>query len=124
MEPGLHLCHTAKWKSELELEEYVQVDLGRIQPISRVETKGYDDEWVKGYTLAYSENGKQFFFIIDYDGSRKIFDGNVDSVEVAANTFGPYPARYVRLYPVDFHRRATVKWEISYTGTYTICMYH
>ena len=116
-EPDLHRCHTGEWKPELEHEEYVQVDLGRIQPISRVETKGFDNEWVKSYTLAYSENGKQFFFIIDYDGSRKIFDGNMDSVEVVTNTFGPYPARFVRLYPIDFYGRATIQWEISYTGT-------
>ena len=113
----MQCCHTGEWKPKIVSEEYVQVDLGRIQPISRVKTRGYGDEWVKSYTLEYSENGKQFFFMIDYDGSRKIFDGNVDSVEVATNTFGPYPARYVRLYPVDFHGRPTVKWEISFTGT-------
>ena len=105
------------WRPKKKESEYVQVDLGRIQPISQVETRGYGFEWVQSYNISHSVNAKDFLFITDYDGSRKLFEGNHDAENSVTNTFGPYPARYVRLYPVDFHERPTLKWKISYTGS-------
>ena len=104
------------WKPKANDGEYIQVDLGKIRPVSQVETRGSSNEWVESYMLAYSVNGKDFLFITDHDGSRKVFEGNTDSSHSVSNSFGPYPARYVRLYPFTFHDRPTLKWNISYSG--------
>ena len=107
---------TGAWKPQQGTEEYIEVDLARIQWVSQIETQGYSQEWVKSYTLSYSINQKDFLFILDYDGSRKIFKGNDDDTTLVRHEFGPYVARYVRLHPIDFHERATLQWKISYTG--------
>ena len=102
--------------SDCPLRFASQREVVRVQWFSQIETQGYSGEWVKSYTLSYSINQKDFLFILDYDGSRKIFKGNDDDTTLVRHEFGPYVARYIRLHPIDFHERATLQWKISYTG--------
>ncbi|KXJ16438.1 Contactin-associated protein-like 5 [Exaiptasia diaphana] len=67
--------------------EWLQVDLGKISTIKGVATQGrYDyNQWVKTYTLQYSNNGKTFK---KYQGG-KVFKGNSDRHTVVKHNLNP-----------------------------------
>ena len=76
--------------------DWFQVDLGKVTKVQGVATQGrYDgNQWVKSYTLQYSNNGKSFK---NYQGG-KVFKGNKDRHTVVKHNLNPpIAARYIRV---------------------------
>lgn len=94
--------------------EWIQVDLGTAARISKVATQGrYDaNQFVKTYTLSYSNNGQKFTQY-KVGGVVRVFQGNVERYFVQVNRLVPtFKARYVRLYPQTWYSHIELRWEL------------
>jgi len=92
--------------------EWLQVDLGKVTMVTAIATQGKphgSDEWVKSYSLKYSNNGS---FFHDYFGG-KVLDGNRDRNTVVKHELvPPINARYVRVYPKTWYKEASLRMEL------------
>ncbi|XP_030844550.1 uncharacterized protein LOC579853 isoform X8 [Strongylocentrotus purpuratus] len=108
-----------------DANQWIQVDLLDLYRITSVATQGRQDysQWVKSYKLACSTDGKTFHTVQDistnpaYD---KVFTGNVDRNTIVTNTLPvPQICRYVRLMPVKWFDRISLRMEIYGEGPFT-----
>ncbi|KAK3733559.1 hypothetical protein QZH41_004256 [Actinostola sp. cb2023] len=92
--------------------EWLQVDLGKVTMVTAIATQGRPtdlDEWVKSYSLKYSNDGS---FFHDYFGG-KVLDGNRDrNTVVKRDLVPPINARYVRVYPKTWYEEASLRMEL------------
>ncbi len=78
--------HT-RWSSEFSDPQWIAVDLGKPQKISRVELT-WQGAYGKGYTIQISKDGKAWTDVFTTDNG----DGKVDEIR-----FDPIDARWIRL---------------------------
>ncbi|KXJ06226.1 Venom prothrombin activator oscutarin-C non-catalytic subunit [Exaiptasia diaphana] len=91
--------------------EWLQVDLGKVTKVQAVATQGrYDtNQWVRSYTLQYSNNGKTFK---KYQGG-KVFKGNSDKHTVVKHNLNPpIYARYIRVVVKTWYRFVSMRMEL------------
>lgn len=105
------------WSTD-EKNSWIQVDFQRPVVISQVATQGarqlFHSQFVEKYSISYSNDRRGWIF---YKGDsrhlRKVFSGNQDAYEVKTNTlFPPVIGRFIRLHPIDWYNKATVRMEL------------
>ncbi|GFY77264.1 hemocytin, partial [Trichonephila inaurata madagascariensis] len=103
---------------EINDHQYIEVDLGEIQPVYGVITKGRHghQEWVKTYKVLYSRNGMAYAYVSE-DGQEKIFSGNFDSETPVEHIFqNPFEARFVRIQPITYYREIALRMDFLGCG--------
>lgn len=98
--------------------EWLQIDLGAQKRVTGIITQGARDfghvQYVAAYKVAYSDNGMNWTEYRDTGTSEsKIFPGNLDNESHKKNMFeDPFQARFVRILPVAWHNRITLRVEL------------
>uniref|UniRef100_A0A8C8AQ69 Milk fat globule EGF and factor V/VIII domain containing n=1 Tax=Otus sunia TaxID=257818 RepID=A0A8C8AQ69_9STRI len=98
--------------------EWLQIDLRDQKKVTGIITQGARDfgyiQYVAAYKVAYSDNGTSWTLYRDGQGnSTKIFHGNSDNYSHKKNVFDvPFYARFVRILPVAWHNRITLRMEL------------
>ncbi|XP_059109118.1 lactadherin isoform X2 [Peromyscus eremicus] len=97
-------------------KEWLQVDLGTQKEVTGIITQGARDfghiQYVASYKVAYSNDGVQWT-VYEEQGTSKVFHGNSDNNSHKKNIFEtPFRARYVRVLPVSWHNRITLRLEL------------
>ncbi|XP_016007106.1 lactadherin isoform X2 [Rousettus aegyptiacus] len=107
------------WTAEKNsASEWLQIDLGSEKQVTGIITQGARDfghiQYVAAYKLAYSNNGVDWTEYSDPGTSEgKIFPGNLDNNSHKKNMFeAGFHARYVRILPVAWHNRITLRVEL------------
>lgn len=54
-------------------DQFLQVDLGRIEPVYAVNVAGTSGKYVTGYHLLYSLNGHKFLDVFNSDGEKEVW---------------------------------------------------
>nr|CAI9696571.1 unnamed protein product [Rangifer tarandus platyrhynchus] len=98
--------------------EWLQIDLGSQKRVTGIITQGARDfghiQYVAAYKVAYGDDGVTWTEYKD-PGAResKIFPGNMDNNSHKKNMFEmPFQARFVRIQPVAWHNRITLRVEL------------
>ncbi|XP_021087304.1 lactadherin isoform X2 [Mesocricetus auratus] len=96
--------------------EWLQVDLGTQRQVTGIITQGARDfgqiQYVASYKVAHSNDGVHWT-MYEEQGTDKVFRGNSDNNSHKKNVFeAPFMARYVRVLPVSWHRRITLRLEL------------
>uniref|UniRef100_A0A8C2QWZ8 Milk fat globule EGF and factor V/VIII domain containing n=1 Tax=Capra hircus TaxID=9925 RepID=A0A8C2QWZ8_CAPHI len=98
--------------------EWLQIDLGSQKRVTGIITQGARDfghiQYVAAYRVAYSDDGVTWTEYKDPETSKsKIFPGNMDNNSHKKNIFEvPFQARFVRIQPVAWHNRITLRVEL------------
>ncbi|KAF5892529.1 lactadherin-like isoform X2 [Clarias magur] len=98
--------------------EWLQVDLLSPKRITGIITQGAKDfgnvQFVTAYKVAYSNNGRDWTVVKDDKrNTDKIFPGNSDNNVHKKNIFDPpFNARFVRVFPWEWHERITLRMEL------------
>ncbi|KAL1774430.1 lactadherin isoform X2 [Sigmodon hispidus] len=97
-------------------KEWLQVDLGTQKQVTGIITQGARDfghiQYVASYKVAHSNDGVQWTEYEEH-GTSKVFRGNLDNNSHKKNIFEtPFMARYVRVLPVSWHNRITLRLEL------------
>ncbi|KAI9534498.1 hypothetical protein NQZ68_012731 [Dissostichus eleginoides] len=104
------------WSTE-QNKSWIQVDFQRPVVISQVATQGakqmLQHQFVTKYSISYSTDRKKWIF---YKGDsrdlRKVFPGNEEAYVTKGNTFfPPVIGRFIRLHPINWYNKATVRME-------------
>ena len=106
-----------------QVDEWIQADLGSIQTVSKVATQGRNqgpsgehNQWVTSYKLAYSNDGSSFTYVLNDDGSERVFTGNSDHDSIVEHSFTAINARYIRLYVQTWNNHISLRWELYACG--------
>lgn len=97
--------------------QWIQLDNGKIGSISGVITQGRKDadQWVKSFKVKYKDESGSWW---DVDG--KTFSGNVDKNSKVTTTFSkPVRARYIRIYPQEWHGHISMRVDMLAGDTNT-----
>ncbi|XP_021363194.1 uncharacterized protein LOC110456661, partial [Mizuhopecten yessoensis] len=103
---------TAKFN---DASQYIQADFGNLIQVVSLATQGRQDqaEFVTSYNISYSQDGKIWYAYDAFTGHAVTFVGNWDHTSVRKYDFTyPIMARLIRLWPVSYHGRISVRWEI------------
>ena len=98
--------------------EWLQIDLGSLRRVTGIITQGARDfghiQYVAAYRVAYSDDGENWTEYRDQGAVEgKIFPGNFDNNSHKKNMFEtPFLARFVRILPVAWHNRITLRVEL------------
>ncbi|XP_055479565.1 lactadherin isoform X1 [Psammomys obesus] len=97
-------------------KEWLQVDLGTQKQVTGIITQGARDfghiQYVASYKVAHSNDGMKWT-MYEEQGTSKVFRGNSDNNSHKKNIFEtPFMARYVRILPVSWHNRITLRLEL------------
>ncbi|XP_070122918.1 lactadherin isoform X4 [Equus przewalskii] len=98
--------------------EWLQVDLGSQKQVTGVITQGARDfghiQYVAAYKVSHSNDGANWTEYRDQRAAdSKIFPGNLDNNSHKKNMFEtPFLARFVRILPVAWHNRITLRVEL------------
>uniref|UniRef100_A0AAV2K284 ferroxidase n=1 Tax=Knipowitschia caucasica TaxID=637954 RepID=A0AAV2K284_KNICA len=104
------------WSTD-EDNSWLQVDLQRPVVISQIVTQGakqmFYSQYVRKFAISYSNDRRKWtFYKGDSKSFRKIFPGNQEAYETKTNTFfPPIIGRFIRLHPVDWYGKATLRLE-------------
>ncbi|XP_031561085.1 uncharacterized protein LOC116297077 [Actinia tenebrosa] len=103
--------------------EYMQIDLGTMKWVTKIATQGRNaktNQWVKEYTLSFTNNTITWQ---DYRGDEnctKRFIGNTDRNTVVTNELPvPVKTRYVRILPQAWSRHISMRMELY--GCASVC---
>ncbi|KAL9978622.1 hypothetical protein ACROYT_G016159 [Oculina patagonica] len=97
------------------VNEWLQVDLGRETTVSKVATQGsYDnDERVTSYSLSYSVDGSHWAWYRLVDGHVRVFGGNIDrNTPVYHSLHSPIQAKYLRFHPKTWTGHICMRAEV------------
>ncbi|XP_077630424.1 lactadherin isoform X2 [Crocuta crocuta] len=101
-----------------DASEWLQVDLGSQREVTGIITQGARDfghiQYVAAYKVAYSNDSTNWIEYRDQGAlDSKIFPGNLDNNSHKKNMFEmPFLARFVRILPVAWHNRITLRVEL------------
>ncbi|CAB3386136.1 Hypothetical predicted protein [Cloeon dipterum] len=96
-------------------EQYLQVDLGRPEPVYGVILQGNEPthQFVTSYRVTYSLDGANFSPATDEYGVPKVFRGPADATSVEKQILPiPFEGRYVRINPVTWQNGVSLKLEL------------
>ncbi|XP_028411420.1 venom prothrombin activator pseutarin-C non-catalytic subunit-like [Dendronephthya gigantea] len=96
------------WSSrELDFDQWLQVDFQRSTKITGISTQGRNqccNQFVRSYTLSFSNDGALFEKYSGQDGVAKEFVGNSDKNSVVNQKITPsIQCRFVRIYPTAWN---------------------
>ncbi|KAF8767625.1 Hemocytin like protein [Argiope bruennichi] len=100
---------------QIDDRQFIEVDLGFIQPIYGVVTKGRHGhpEWVKSYLVLYSRDGNAYAYVTEDGNNPQIFTGNYDSQTPIEHVFNtPFEARFVRIQPLSFQKEIALRFDV------------
>lgn len=107
------------WTAERNsASEWLQIDLGSQKQVSGIITQGARDfgsiQFVAAYKVAHSNDGLRWTEYKDPGAeASRIFPGNCDNNSHKKNMFeAPFVARFVRVLPVSWHNRITLRVEL------------
>ncbi|XP_020628619.1 EGF-like repeat and discoidin I-like domain-containing protein 3 isoform X2 [Orbicella faveolata] len=110
---------TGAWSSSTnDLNQWLQVDLGKITPVTHVATQGRNSfspgQWVTKYKLQFSDDGASFlFYKRQGESSDSVFDGNTDHDTVVYHHLNPpITARFLRLKPTAWQTHIAMRMEL------------
>uniref|UniRef100_A0A7M4G1Z8 Milk fat globule EGF and factor V/VIII domain containing n=1 Tax=Crocodylus porosus TaxID=8502 RepID=A0A7M4G1Z8_CROPO len=98
--------------------EWLQIDLQTQKKVTGIVTQGARDfghiQYVAAYKVAYSDDGRSWTLYKDSQtNTTKIFHGNSDNSLHKKNVFDtPFYTRFVRILPVAWHNRITLRVEL------------
>ncbi|XP_078367446.1 lactadherin-like [Oculina patagonica] len=96
--------------------QWLQVNLQQTTRVTLIATQGREDwdQWTKAYKLQYGEDGVTFTFYKRLgDQSDTVFLGNTDKDTVVSHDLNPIiEARYIRVRPMQWYKRITVRMEL------------
>ncbi|XP_056244470.1 coagulation factor V isoform X1 [Seriola aureovittata] len=104
------------WSTD-QNSSWIQVDFQRPVVISQVATQGakqmFQSQYVLKYFISYSTDRRKWIF---YKGDSrdlwKAFPGNQEAYQTKTNTFfPPVIGRFIRLHPIEWYNKATVRME-------------
>ncbi|XP_076369994.1 hemocytin-like isoform X2 [Tachypleus tridentatus] len=102
--------------SELNTDQFIEVNLGYPQDIYGVVTQGKmgSEEWVTSYTVLYSRNdGEVFKDIENSDGTPKVFSGNYDNSHKVEQMFpNPIKAKTLRIQPKTWKGQISLRFGV------------
>ncbi|KAK7882323.1 hypothetical protein WMY93_028497 [Mugilogobius chulae] len=104
------------WSSDTN-NSWIQVDFQRPVVISQIATQGakqmFYQQYLLKYAISYSNDRRKWIFYKgDSKSFRKIFPGNQEAYETKTNTFfPPIIGRFIRLHPVEWYGKPTVRME-------------
>ncbi|XP_076039175.1 lactadherin-like isoform X2 [Oratosquilla oratoria] len=106
--------HRAWCARKSDEHQWLQWDLGPPHTVTGVVTRGRGDkrrQWVKAYTLTYSNDSKVWFTYKDGNHlDSKVFGGNLDKHTERRHYLNtPFNARYVRLHPQRWSKRIAMR---------------
>ncbi|XP_022252614.1 hemocytin-like [Limulus polyphemus] len=101
----------------LDKDQYLQVDLGKVQPVYGLIIKGQDKAraWVTAFMVMYSSNDQSFSFVTESSNYKvaKVFTGNYDSSSEVEHIFvNPFEARYIRVQPLEWVGQIALRLEL------------
>ncbi|KAL9955685.1 hypothetical protein ACROYT_G037040 [Oculina patagonica] len=105
-----------KWHEPWEdHSHWLQVDFGAETQVTGISTQGNSKvnfgEWVKSYSLRYSNNGS-YFEQYHPESNNKTFPGNSDTNNVVTHELvPPIRAQYIRVIPESWHNRIGLRLE-------------
>ncbi|VTJ91371.1 Hypothetical predicted protein, partial [Marmota monax] len=105
-----------------DASEWLQVDLGSQKEVTGIITQGARDfghiQYVAAYKVAYSNDGVNWTEYKEQGAAdSKVFPGNLDNNSHKKNMFETSIfARYVRILPVAWHNRITLRLELLGCG--------
>nr|KAG5707848.1 hypothetical protein BaRGS_016008 [Batillaria attramentaria] len=105
-----------------DAQQYIQVDIGEAVQVWAVATQGSAElqQWVRSYTLAFSQDGKTFSTYSSNGRDPRQFDGNFDASTVRKHYITiPTVARYVQLWPTDYEDGIALRLEVYGCPAYT-----
>ncbi|XP_036133964.1 lactadherin isoform X4 [Molossus molossus] len=107
------------WTAEKNsASEWLQIDLGSQKQVSGIITQGARDfghiQYVAAYKVAHSDDGRNWTEYREQGAAdSKVFLGNFDNNSHKKNIFEtPFMARFVRILPVAWHNRITLRVEL------------
>jgi len=104
--------------------EYIQVDMGRVVTVYGIATQGpaflinKKPSCVTSYKVSYGTAAGNERYVINTGSSPQnneftTFSGNTDQTSAVTNRFNPpITARFVRIYPLTWHSRPTLRFEL------------
>ncbi|XP_072301026.1 coagulation factor V [Eucyclogobius newberryi] len=104
------------WSTD-EDNSWIQVDFQRPVVISQISTQGakqmFYPQYVHKYAISYSNDRRKWtFYKGDSKSFRKIFSGNQEAYATKTNPFfPPIIGRFIRLHPVQWHGKPTMRME-------------
>ncbi|XP_039622462.1 coagulation factor VIII [Polypterus senegalus] len=104
--------------SGLDTKSWIQVDLLRPMLIHGIKTQGakqfFSDYYIAQFLISYSsDNEKWKRYKGNVTNTEKIFGGNVDGSAIKGNVFSPpIVARYIKIHPLSFNKRPTLRMEL------------
>ncbi|XP_048397435.1 coagulation factor V [Stegostoma tigrinum] len=122
--PSLARLHNSNminaWSAEKYINEklWIQVDLERPMVITELATQGastmFVQNFIQTFFIEYSVDGENWKY---YNGNsrsyKQVFQGNCNATDVKFNRFNPpIVARYLKLNPVSFKVRPTLRMEL------------
>lgn len=92
-----------KWKNEFQWQVTGLMTQGREEA----------DEWVSAYSISYSVDAFKWSYVVDGNGNRRVYRGNVDASSVRYNLLDPpLQTRFVRLHVIEWRGRPSLRLEI------------
>lgn len=106
------------WRPQADTRgEWLQVDLGQEMKLTGLVIQGarssFTSMYITHFFVSFSNDGKNWAFIRELDGQRKIFQGSMDSdtpVWVAIET--PIITRFIKLHPEKWKGGIALRMEI------------
>ncbi|XP_016309645.1 discoidin, CUB and LCCL domain-containing protein 2 [Sinocyclocheilus anshuiensis] len=101
-----------------DTKEWIQVDLKKEKKITGITTTGSTLQeyqfYVSAYEVLYSHDGQQWKPHQEVGSDKnKIFQGNTNYLQEVRNNFiPPIEARFIRICPLQWHQRITLKMEL------------
>ena len=96
-----------------EAGQWIQADLEEVKVIVKIATQGRHDhnQYVESFKVMTSY-GRDLEFILEFDGSEKVFPANSDVTSVVENCIAFVQANVVRVVVVTWVNHISMRWEI------------
>ncbi|CAB4015538.1 Hypothetical predicted protein, partial [Paramuricea clavata] len=100
----------------LDTNQWLQIDFKYKATVTEILTQGRPqtskDQWVRSYTIAYSDDGMNFETYKVYKGQDKVFSGNTDRNSVVRHELSPVlVARFIRIQPKSWKLHISMRAE-------------
>ena len=106
------------WASaHISVGQWLQADLGDVKVMAKVATQGRHEvaQFVTSYKLQTSVGGSSFAYVLNGDGSERVFAGNTDYSSIVEHCFDETQARFARIVPQTWYGHMSMRWEVYVT---------
>ncbi|GLH02043.1 Hemocytin [Gryllus bimaculatus] len=96
-----------------DTNQFLQINLGSIEPIYGVTVQGGPAGFVTSYTIHYSKNGDLYHFVTRDGKNAHVFRGPTNNTESLKQIFHqPVEAQYIRFVPKTWKKNISMRVEI------------